>query len=290
MKPRIFMVSIDEIAANFAFGERFRGEYTRQVTLSDGSTRTVRLTPAIYKDMELVQLNDTGHVSYMGPHGTTTNGRLMVQVRAFDLLYPDGKSCAAGILSVPAVQDLYRSLGTDPEIIRARVAKVAECEDEPELDTILMGDSGKPLGYTSRLPQELRLLCGLAMHARAELQEALTPCDGRAGDIPFFIARQQRESDLQSLWPAPAHQTGRILLLDDPFTSMNTVARVLHEAFGLDVAAASQKSHEVHASGQCVLELGPPGDAAATCRRLNASWRAAGLPLYCAPQAEKTND
>lgn len=286
MRPRVFMVSIDEIAENFVFGERFRGDYTRQVTLSDGSTRTITLTPAIHKDMELVQLNDTGHVSYMGPQGTTTNGRLMIQVRAFDLLYPDGKSCAAAILSIQAVQDLYWSLGTDPQIIRARVEQVPAREDEPELDTILMGQSfWQTTGHTARLPQELRLLCGLAMHACAELKEALSPSGGHAGDVPFFIARQQRESELQSLWPAPAQQTGRILLLDDPFTSGNTVVRVLQASFGLDMAAASQKSREVNESGLCVLELDSPRDVAETCRRLNASWRAAGLPLYCAPQA-----
>ncbi len=31
------------------------------------------------------------------------------------------------------------------------------------------------------------------------------------------------------------------------------------------------------------------GESARQVTRLNASWRADGLPLYCAPQAEKRN-
>jgi ATP-dependent Clp protease adapter protein ClpS len=79
-----FLVSIDEIQQNFAFGEPFAGRYTKTVTLSDGSTRTLELTPMIHNGRPVVELKDTGFRSYMGLNGTTTNGNLMVQIRDLD--------------------------------------------------------------------------------------------------------------------------------------------------------------------------------------------------------------
>lgn len=35
----------------------------------------------IRDDRPVVELNDSGHISYMGLHSTTTNGSLMVQLR-----------------------------------------------------------------------------------------------------------------------------------------------------------------------------------------------------------------
>jgi ATP-dependent Clp protease adapter protein ClpS len=81
VSTRAFIVIVDEIRQNFVFGDPFVSSYTRTVTMSDGSTRTITLTPMVHDDgMEVVELNDTGHVSYMGSHSTTTNGTLMVQV------------------------------------------------------------------------------------------------------------------------------------------------------------------------------------------------------------------
>jgi hypothetical protein len=78
---KAFVVCLDEIRQNFVFGECFVGPYTRTVTMSDGSTRTIQLTPMIRDDRPVVELNDSGHISYMGLHSTTTNGNLMVQLR-----------------------------------------------------------------------------------------------------------------------------------------------------------------------------------------------------------------
>lgn len=64
----------------FAFGERFTGSYTRSVALSDGSQRTLKLTLIVKDGREVVEIDDTGHISWMGLHSTTTNGNLMVQV------------------------------------------------------------------------------------------------------------------------------------------------------------------------------------------------------------------
>jgi len=79
-----FVVSIDEIQKNLAFGERFAGRYTKTVTLSDGSTRTIELTPMIRNGRPVVELKDTGGRTYMGLNGTTTNGNLMVQILDLD--------------------------------------------------------------------------------------------------------------------------------------------------------------------------------------------------------------
>lgn len=49
--------------------------------MSDGSTRKIKLTPMIHDGIEVVELNDSGHISYMGLYGTTTNGTLMVKLR-----------------------------------------------------------------------------------------------------------------------------------------------------------------------------------------------------------------
>jgi hypothetical protein len=82
LSKRTFIVSIDEIRQNFVFGDKFEGSYSRTVTMSDGSKRTIKLTPMIHNGKHVVEFGgDSGGVTYMGLNGTTTNGRLMVQVR-----------------------------------------------------------------------------------------------------------------------------------------------------------------------------------------------------------------
>lgn len=78
---KTFMVSIDEIRARYVFADRFKGSYVQEVRMSDGSTRTIKLTPMIRKGMRVVELNDNGGITYMGLNGTTINGKLMIQLR-----------------------------------------------------------------------------------------------------------------------------------------------------------------------------------------------------------------
>ncbi len=84
LSQRQFLVSIDEIRQNFAFGDKFAGHYTRTVTLSDGSKRRIELTPMVHDGMQVVEFKDNRGRSYMGLNGTTTNGKLMVQLRDVD--------------------------------------------------------------------------------------------------------------------------------------------------------------------------------------------------------------
>jgi hypothetical protein len=51
MKTKAFMVCLDEIRQNFVFGEPVVGSYTRTVTMSDGSVRTISLTPMVHRPL-----------------------------------------------------------------------------------------------------------------------------------------------------------------------------------------------------------------------------------------------
>ena len=79
-----FWVSINEVKQNFVFGDEFTGVYEKEVVLSDGKTRSITLTPMLHEGKQVVELRDTGGRTYMGLNGTTTNGKLMVQLVEVD--------------------------------------------------------------------------------------------------------------------------------------------------------------------------------------------------------------
>ncbi|HEY0197307.1 MAG TPA: hypothetical protein VGC19_02040 [Rhodanobacter sp.] len=81
-----FIVSVDEIQKNFAFADEFDGHYSKTVTLSDGTIRTIELVPILHDGMQVIELKDTGGHTYMGLNGTTTNGKLMVQIHDLDAM------------------------------------------------------------------------------------------------------------------------------------------------------------------------------------------------------------
>ncbi len=81
LSKRSFTVFIDEVKQNIVFGEQFTGSYSTSITLSDGSKREVTLTPMVHNGMQVVELKDTGGLTYMSLSGTTTNGKLMIQVK-----------------------------------------------------------------------------------------------------------------------------------------------------------------------------------------------------------------
>lgn len=92
LSKKEFLVSIDEIRQSFAFGEPFVGHYYKEVTLSDGKTRRIELTPMVHKGLQVVQFKDNKFVSYMGLNGTTTDGTLMVQLRDVDTMQAQAKA------------------------------------------------------------------------------------------------------------------------------------------------------------------------------------------------------
>ncbi len=61
-----FAVFINEIQQNFVFGDGFADRYTKTVTLLDGTTRTVELTPMMRNGELVVELKDAGHIATCG--------------------------------------------------------------------------------------------------------------------------------------------------------------------------------------------------------------------------------
>jgi ATP-dependent Clp protease adapter protein ClpS len=86
LSKKCFIVCIDEIQQNFVSGEEFAGCYSRTLTLSDGTKRTIELTATMRAGEPYVELRDSGHVSYMSFNGTTTNGNLMIAIRDLDAM------------------------------------------------------------------------------------------------------------------------------------------------------------------------------------------------------------
>ena len=84
-----YIVSIDEIAQTFVANHLFTGSYATAVTMANGSKRAIKLTPLIKEGMLVVHLEvlidgrsarPNGN-SYMGPNGTTSDGKLMVRLQ-----------------------------------------------------------------------------------------------------------------------------------------------------------------------------------------------------------------
>jgi len=80
LSQRRFRVSINEVKQNLVFFEEFTGRYAKVVTLSDGTTREIELTPMVDEGKQVVAFKDTDGLGYMSLNGTTTNGKLMVHV------------------------------------------------------------------------------------------------------------------------------------------------------------------------------------------------------------------
>ena len=84
IESKQFFVSIDEVQQQVVFFKRFSGAFSHTVNMSDGTTRTITLTPMVHDGMQVLELNDTGHISYMSLNGRTTNGKLLVETRDVD--------------------------------------------------------------------------------------------------------------------------------------------------------------------------------------------------------------
>ena len=82
-----FVVSISEIRQEIVFADEFAGGYIKTVSLSDGSTRTVELTPMMREGRLVMEFKDTGHRTDMGmiPVRTAVHTNDNLMVRIFDL-------------------------------------------------------------------------------------------------------------------------------------------------------------------------------------------------------------
>lgn len=91
-----YSVSIDRIGKVFVAGHPFVGSYTTTVMLSNGSRRTIKLTPMMHEGTLVARLSEggMGPGTFMGPmgsramtiNGNPSEGMLMVQLRTAD--YP----------------------------------------------------------------------------------------------------------------------------------------------------------------------------------------------------------
>jgi hypothetical protein len=80
-----YTVFIDEIRSHLVPAQAFSGQFTRKVTMSDGSMREITLQPVRKDGHELVALTDKSahgtYRSYMGPFATAMDGNLMVNIK-----------------------------------------------------------------------------------------------------------------------------------------------------------------------------------------------------------------
>lgn len=76
-----YVVSIDEVKTNFAYGKPFRDHFAQTVSLSDGTTHDIELTPTMYEGKQSIEYMDNDKSTYQGLNWTSREGSLVVQVR-----------------------------------------------------------------------------------------------------------------------------------------------------------------------------------------------------------------
>jgi ATP-dependent Clp protease adapter protein ClpS len=120
LSKKRFIVSIYEVQQEIVFAEEFSGQYTKSVTLSDGTTRTIELTPMMREGRQVVEFKDTGGRTYIGtvraPTGSAINGKLMVRVIGFDDLDAAGAEWRSQLPASP-VMPPDTSLISIPEFV-----------------------------------------------------------------------------------------------------------------------------------------------------------------------------
>ena len=78
---RRFYVTLDEVKQQFTFFKEFSGRYQETVKMSDGTTRSITLTPTVHNGMQGIEINDNGGITYTALNGRVTNGNLLIEVR-----------------------------------------------------------------------------------------------------------------------------------------------------------------------------------------------------------------
>ena len=84
LAKKVFAVELYEVKQKLTPGdflsEEFSGNYIRTVTMSDGTKRTIELTPMLHQGMNVVRLKDNGGMTYSSLNGSTLNGTLLVRL------------------------------------------------------------------------------------------------------------------------------------------------------------------------------------------------------------------
>jgi ATP-dependent Clp protease adaptor protein ClpS len=118
-----FIVTIYEIKERLVFADEFAGQYTKSVSLSDGRTRTIQLTPMIRKGESVVEFKEADYRSYIGMirvrTGGYTNGNLMVRIDDLDDLDAARAEWLSRHTSASPVLPSDTSLTSMPEFVPA---------------------------------------------------------------------------------------------------------------------------------------------------------------------------
>lgn len=84
LAKKVFQVELYEVKQKLTPGdllaEEFSRSYTRTVTMSDGTKRTIELTPMEHRGMQVVRLSDNGNVTYSSLNGSTLDEKLLVHL------------------------------------------------------------------------------------------------------------------------------------------------------------------------------------------------------------------
>jgi hypothetical protein len=82
---KVFSVELYEVKQKLTPGdflsEEFSRSYTRTVTMSDGTKRTIELTPMVHQGMQVVRLKDNAGMTYSSLDGSTLNGNLLIHLQ-----------------------------------------------------------------------------------------------------------------------------------------------------------------------------------------------------------------
>jgi ATP-dependent Clp protease adapter protein ClpS len=179
LAKRRFIVSIYEIRQELVFAEEFSGQYVKTVTLSDGTTRTVELTPTLRDGRVGMQFDDTGYRTHMGMlpvrNGSHTNGNLMVRILDLDdipaaRVLPPGTSLTSIPELVPAgfTQgiEMLNDNATPMEFVAAVLGAHLGLNREASVHTMLaIHERGGALIATSSLAEAQRIAAQITAEA-----------------------------------------------------------------------------------------------------------------------------
>lgn len=84
LAKKVFQVELYEVKQKLTPGDfladEFSRSYTRTVTMSDGTKRTIELTPMVHQGKQVVRLSDNGGVTYSSLNGSTLDGKLLIHL------------------------------------------------------------------------------------------------------------------------------------------------------------------------------------------------------------------
>jgi ATP-dependent Clp protease adapter protein ClpS len=158
LSKRRFVVSMYEIREEIAWAEEFTGQYIRTVTLSDGTTQQIELTPAARNGAPVIRLSGGNAIGLTRVRsGSYVNGNLMIQVvDADDLPQSTILRSDTSLLSIPELipagfregieifNDHVTPLEFVKELLTAHLGMTAQASQDTTLAIHLQGGALLP--------------------------------------------------------------------------------------------------------------------------------------------------